>query len=194
MEVIALEQRLKVNRAAEAMAPMQSAGKRGAMPHTGKRPQRANSVGAGFGFAASVLSVPSTAVATLMFFRLIDQDKCDARPLTNRRWSPIPTEASECIVDESDTSRPRSKRRGAAKLTASLTACGRGHGATRCLFHFTCRITLLPGDTIPSRRARGQTAAPLWSEPIVGNSARAADSLSALSRHPKAGQWLLRIH
>ena len=53
---------------------------------------------------------PCTAVATSKSFRLIDQDKCNARPLTIRCGCLNPTEADDCIVDESDTSRPRSKR------------------------------------------------------------------------------------
>ena len=55
-KVTALEQSLEVNTAAEAMALMQSAGDRGAIPHTGKRAQQTVDV---VGFATSVLSVPA---------------------------------------------------------------------------------------------------------------------------------------
>ncbi len=53
---------------------------------------------------------------------------------------------TRCTFNESDTSRPRSKRRGVAKLMASLTPCGDGHGATGGLFHLTCSVTILPGE------------------------------------------------
>ena len=119
-------------------------------------------VGAVYG-RCSVSSCSSAAVASSTSSWRVDQDNAmldHSQTVSGPQIQRRQTNASSTDPTNLDRALTPLSAGGAAKLMASLTTCGVGHGATGGLFHLTCSVTILHPRGETGKMCSDKTAAP----------------------------------